>query len=255
MKTLDDLACGDQLDAHLRRTLHAVAETVTDDTIVDTAVPGSAAVRRPSTRRRALALVALVACGVLGLVGWKAINPDAIVRIPTESAIMSGSAEHGGEWWLFPAQVMSPDHLSECDPLPASVTFVSAASNKPGDEINAGGVTYGESLAPVCTDDSSFLANPVRFGMGSTRLGPSDDGGDPDTAWGYYVAVHPTVTGIRVTADDEPGFVVSTVTLPRRPDGPRFAGFTTPPDTRAGTIELLTADGTSVLKWPLREGG
>lgn len=255
MKTLDDRASGDQLDAHLRRTLHAVAETVTDDTIVDTAVPGSAAVRRPSTRRRALALVALVACGVLGLVGWKAINPDAIVRIPTESAIMSGSAEHGGEWWLFPAQVMSPGFASECDPLPASVIFVSAAANQPGDEMNAGGVTYGEAGASICVDPASYLANPARIEMGSMRLGPSNDGGDPSTAWGYFAAVHPTVSEIRVKTDDETELVVSTVTLPGRSDGPRFAGFTTPPDTETGTIELRTADGTTVLVRPLRNGG
>lgn len=254
MNTLDDFDGDVRLGIHLRRTLHAVADTI-PDTSADAAVTHRVPGRRPPARRRALALVAVIAVGLLGLLGWKAFNPDAIVRIPTESALMSGSAEHGGEWWLFPAQVMSPDHMSECDPIPSGATFVSAASNKPGDEMNAGGVVYGESTASVCTDDSSFLANPARFSMGSTRLGPSDDGGDESTAWGYFAAVHPTVTEIRVTADEAPAFVVATEPLPERPDGARFAAFTTSPDTQSVTTELLTAKGATVIQWTQKMGG
>lgn len=184
-------------------------------------------------------------------VAWNQLDEGEIVRIPTDAALMNGSAEEGGEWWLIPSADVHPNVESPvCDPPTAAVDFVSEASNRPGQEWNTGGAVYGESPPPpACQDETAWLANPARFSMGSSRLGPSDDGGDETTAWGYSAAFHPTITQIEVTADDHAPFVVDTVALPERPDGPRFAAFTTPADTGQVTIELRTADGTAVLEW------
>jgi len=256
MRTLDDFDIDPRLAAHLRRTLHAVADTIDDDVHDQVGViPEGPSATRPRTRRRALALVAVLALGAVSLVGWKVFNPDAIVRIPTEEALMGGAAEEGGAWWLLPTEAMT-GQSSSCNPPESSVVFVSAASNRSGDEMNAGGVVYGEpSAASPCHDVSSWLANPARFDIGRTRLGPSNDGGDESTAWGYFATVHPSVTKVRVTADDHPAFEVLTAPLRGRPDGPRFAGFTTSPDTRLVTVQLIDEAGTIVIEWPLRSGG
>lgn len=114
-----------------------------------------------------------------------------------------------------------------------------------------GGVAYGEPPAApaageVCPDEASWMANPARFDMGHSRMGPHDD---PHSAWGYYATVHPTVRQVRVVVDDDRPFVVDTKPLPERPEGPRFVGFAVPPGTRHVTVELLAADGSTVIKF------
>jgi hypothetical protein len=253
--TIDDFDIDDRLAAHLRRTLRAVAETVTDDP--QEFAPALA--RDPSSGRRrwpALALAAVLGATTVGLVAWNRLgDPGEIVRIPTEAALMSGTAEGGGEWWLIPSAVVHPSNFSSpCDHIPAAVDFVSADTNKRGQEWNTGGVVYGEALAtqrPFCISEASWLANPARFEMGSTRLGPDND---PGSAWGYYAVFHPTVTQVEVIADKQRPFVVNTVPLAERRDGPRFAAFTLAPDTRNVTVKLRTADGTTLLEWPVGPG-
>jgi hypothetical protein len=254
--TIDDFDIDDRLAAHLRRTLRAVAETVTDDV---EEFASAAPARNTVTRHRrwpALALAAVLGATTVGLVAWNRLgDPGEIVRIPIEAALMSGTAAGGGEWWLIPSAVVHPSNFSSpCDHVLAAVDFVSAATNKPGQEWNTGGVLYGEALATsgsFCHSEASWLANPARFTMGSTRLGPDND---PDSAWGYFGAFHPTVTQLEVIADHQRPFVVNTVPLSERRDGPRFAAFTLAPDTRNVTVKLRTADGTTLLEWPAGPG-
>lgn len=252
MNDVDNFECDEVLEAHLRRTLKSVADTVIDDP------EGSAAGDRaqPAVRRRARrsivgAAVATLVLVVLG-VGWQQVGqPGQITRIPTDAALVSGSAAEGGRWWLIPSTVVHPESVEPtCQPAPAAVDFVSEASNRSGDEWNTGGVGYGEPSASSdgCPDEAAWFASPARFDLGSTRLGPSDDGGDGDTAWGFFAALHPTVHRVRVTVDDDATFSVDTVTIPDRRDGPRFAAFTAPPETRQMTVELLTAEGSVVTR-------
>lgn len=129
-------------------------------------------------------------------------------------------------------QQLEPGEIGDmpaCDPPIAAVELVSADSNKPGHEWNTGGVTYGDpdDIGPDgCYDEPAWLANPSMFDMGATRLGDNDD---PDSAWGYFATVHPTITSIDVLADDQVRFSIDTKPLPERPNGPRFAAFTVPP--------------------------
>ncbi len=257
MNTADQPDVDERLAAHLRLVLHRVADTIAADLPRSTEpLPGGPA-RRRSGRRIAVAIAAVVALAGLG-VAWNQLDEGEIVRIPTEAALMSGSAEDEGQWWLIPSAVVHPGiGWSTCDPTPAAVDFVSQASNRPGQEWNTGGVVYGEPSASgdLCHDEAAWLANPARFDMGSTRLGPSDDGGDERTAWGYFATFHPTIARLEVSVDDQPAFTVDTVALPERPDGPRFAAFTTPSDTRVVTYRLLTADGTAVVERTSERGG
>jgi hypothetical protein len=97
------------------------------------------------------------------------------VSIPTEAALLSGTATGTGDWWLIPSAVVHPSNFtSPCDHIPAAVDFVSEATNKTGQEWNTGGVVYGEpphsgsASAAFCHSEASWLANPARFTMGST---------------------------------------------------------------------------------------
>ncbi len=258
MSSLDDPDLDDRLSGHLRRTLHAVADTVVDGSPVPMAAPPAEMRGRARSGRRLVAALAAVAVLIGVAIGWNQLDEGEIVRIPTDAAVMSGTADEGGRWWLIPSAIVHPGQRSDgCDPPTAAVDYVSEASNRPGQEWNTGGVAYGEPPAPPeqCHDEAAWLAAPPLFSMGSTRLGPSDDGGDDTTAWGYYLAVHPTITRVRVTVDEDPSSVVATVALPRRPDGPRFAAFTTPADTGTVSIELISADGRIVSKRTWDRGG
>jgi hypothetical protein len=236
----------EHLEAHLRRTLRAVAETVPEDQR-----PVAPPRARPARRGRRLAVVAVGLAGAsgLGLVAWDRWEDGEIRRIPTEAAIVEGRAEAGGAWWLLPSAELHPQAC------PASVELVSAARNRSGAEWNTGGVVYGELVDPrqPCPDQGPWLADPTRFSLGSSSLGTSADGWDEDTAVGWFGTFHPTVARLRVTAPDGGTSVVDTVPLPEDPDGPRFAAFTTPPGERRGTVvTLLRADGSTVVEWPTR---
>lgn len=161
-------------------------------------------------------------------------------------------------WCCASTEALHPHHYSTtCHPVAAAVDFVSAASNRPGEEWNTGRVEYGESSAPPnnCPNEASWLSNPVHFAMGFTRLRPSNDGGDERSDWGYHLAAHPRVSEVEVTVDRDLPFVVRTVALPARPDGPRFAGFTVASDARSVTVKLLDADGQVLSAQTTRPAG
>jgi hypothetical protein len=238
----------EELAAHLRRTLHAVADAVI---LNDAPVTGARAgpVDLGATRRRRrwrVAVPALAAVVALSLVAWNRFGPGEIERIPVEAAILHGTAPEGGQWWLISSQAVHPRWQAIPSSCAAAVEFVSAAANRPGAEWNTGGVAYGESSGPAsCYDESGWLADPTQFSMGSTRLGNSDDS---NTAWGYFAAVHPKVATIEVFVDEAAPFVVDTQPLPDRPNGPRFTAFTVPADTVDVLVRLHSADGATLAE-------
>lgn len=218
-----------ELGDRLRHTLATVA--------AERPAPAPARRRRWS-RRRSAGLV-IVAVG-LASAAWWSQNDDAIVRLPVEQALLSGTAP-GGDWYLFPAEaVVRVDCATE-----RAVVMVAEAINRPGAELNAGGTVYGEAGPEHCDlDVASWLADPTRHSFGHSRLGPERDG----TPWGVYGAFHPTVTQLRVTVDGRPPRLIDTVTRPDDADGPRYVGFAVPADAAVARIELLTADGTVVTE-------
>jgi hypothetical protein len=81
----------EELAAHLRRTLHAVADAVI---LNDAPVTGARAgpVDLGATRRRRrwrVAVPALAAVVALSLVAWHRFGPGEIERIPVEAAILT----------------------------------------------------------------------------------------------------------------------------------------------------------------------
>lgn len=218
-----------ELGDRLRHTLRAVA-----DAVEMTEVPE---LPRRRWRRIAGVLAAVVALG--GAAAFMAQNDDAIVRLPVEEALMSGKTA-AGDWWLFPTDAVVS---SEC-PANPGVVLVAGEINRPGQELNAGGVVYGNPQDPTAAcspyDEDSWLQDPSRTDIGHSRLGFERNG----TPWGVYGTFHPTVTAIRVQADDAAPFVVETVPREDAPGGPRYAAFSLPSDTTVARIELLDAAGT-----------
>lgn len=133
-----------------------------------------------------------------------------------------------------------------CDGSHDGVLLVAEAINKAGQELNAGGVAYGEpsssNLACAPYDKEAWLGDPGRAEFGHSRLGFEQD----STPWGVYGTVHPTVTAVRVTVDDGAPMTVQTVARPESLDGPRYAAFVVPADAVTARIDLLDAAGEVV---------
>lgn len=222
------------LEAELGDRLRHTLRTVADNTQVTDAPPLA---RRRWRRMAGVAVAAIISVG--SAAAFMAQNDDAIVRLPVEQALMSGRAA-SGEWWLFPT-----DAVGGCPKNPG-VVLVAEEINKPGNELNAGGVSYGEpprsNVACAPHDEAAWLDDPGRTDIGYSRLGFEHD----DTPWGVYGTFHPTVRAIRVNADNAPPFVIDTVSRHDRPDGPRFVAFSLPADTHLARLELLGENGTSV---------
>lgn len=243
------------LSEHLRRTLRAVAETITDNgqaPTSDTVVPF---VERPSSRpaRKNIAIAAAIAVTGLGLVAWNTLEDGEIERIPTEAALMQGSTE-GFDWWLIPSAAIG--HTNPCGVAFPGVELVSSSTNKPGQEWNTGGVNYGLNLldeqAPEdgtftydCSnpqsefDETAWFGDPTLMNVGFTRLGRNND---PDSPWGAFAAMHPTIEQINVIVDGNTIDTIDTVTKTDEPSGVRYAGFTIPSDACTFHLEYLAAD-------------
>lgn len=230
----DDLqSLEDELGGQLRHTLHTVAGTVD---VTDAATPLA---RRRWRRTTVFGVPAVLAVGAAA--AFAAQNDDAIVRLPVEQALVSGEAS-SGDWWLLPTNAV----VSACYGQMPGVVLVAEEINKPGQELNAGGVAYGEppssNVACAPHDTDSWLSEPGRAEFGHSRLGFEQD----NTPWGVYGTVHPTVTSLRVTVDDGAPTTVQTVARPDSPDGPRYAAFVVPADAVTARIDLLDAAGEVV---------
>lgn len=220
-----------ELGDRLRLTLHTVAETAVVSDAPDLT-------RRRWGRLAASALAAVVAVG--GVAAFFAQNDDAIVRLPVEEALISGDTD-SGQWWMFPTEAV----VDTCR-ANFGVVLVAEEINKPGQELNAGGVVYGEppdsNLACAPFDQDGWLQIPGRSDITHSRLGFERD----DTPWGVLGTFHPTVAAVRVQVDDTAAFVVATVARPDRPDGPRYVAFVVPTTASTARIELLDEDGSQI---------
>lgn len=233
----DDL---DTLEANLGDHLRYTLRVVADHADVRGAPPLA---RRRWRRLAATAVAAILAVGAAA--AFLAQNDDAIVRIPVEEALMAGEAD-SGEWWLLPTDAV----VDGCAADTGGVVLIAEEINRPGSELNAGGVNYGEpsgsTYSCAAADETSWLADPTRASIGHSRLGYERD----DTPWGVLGTFHPTVAAIRVITDDD-SFLVETVARADRPSGPRYVAFILPADTSTAELEMIDADGitiTSVMR-------
>lgn len=237
--TIDFDPVDEQLDAHLRRTLTTVAATITDTT---RDASGTSQLRR---RRRAVSIasVAAIATAALASVAWNKFDEGEIDRIPVEAAVLTGSAD-GFDWWLIPSAAIE-GHTNPCGvPMPG-VEVVSDDANKPGLEWNTGGVAYGEPVGIAkytCSaderevDEAAWLGDPRQLDGLFTRLGDNDN---PDSPWITAFAVHPSVTELEISVDNDAPINPRTVALPTRPSGPRYAAAVLPADACHVTIRFF----------------
>lgn len=225
LKTLEN-----ELGDRLRHTFHTVSDTL--DGAEDTPLT-----KMRWRRTAAIGLVGLAAVG--GAAAFVAQNDDAIVQLPVEQALMSGEAS-SGDWWLFPATAV----VDSCEGEMPGVILVPEETNRPGQELNAGGLAYGEASDVPCgpQDEEEWLGDPARAGFAFSRLGAERD----DTPWGVFGTVHPAVLTVRVTVDGGPARTFPTVAMDDRPDGPRYVAFDAPADAEEFRIELLDESGTVI---------
>lgn len=230
------------LDERLRRTLHAVADAMPE------AAP--AATPRRSRKRTALLLAALVV--PLAAAGY-VLGAEYVDEIPPRNPLLTGDA-HGERYWLIPGRVKD-----DCGVKISAVELVVEEWNTVGQEWMTSSVGYGdpvvhmigtptvsplpgggevrEGMSRRCgVDESAYLADPARFGSGHVLL-------DGDRI--YQLAMHPTVTAIRVTTPRGTE-TLATITPPDRPDGPRYVAFDVPDSSAVIEVTLLDAAGREI---------
>jgi hypothetical protein len=246
-----------ELAAHITRTLTTVAESIRPEMApAQSDLPG----RSPSGKRfsmRAVAVAAALVSVSAGLIGWKALGPGDIERIPVEAALAHGSAD-GYDWWLIPSAAV-PGHTNPCGVASPGVEIISAATNRPGEQWDTGGVNYGEfkpvgnstqdsegsgAFAYDCSDPQSdfdeeaWLPDPVLHDLVFTRMGRNNNSNSP---WAAATAVHPSIDLIELVVDGQIVKTVQTVSAAGDGGGPRYAGFTIASDVCAFTLNYHSA--------------
>lgn len=225
MTTLPDLPDSDrELGQHLRRTLAAVAATVTEVPLPYAEQPA----RPPKRRRRlvvgvgaGLAAVPLAAAAVVGF------GPEHVDRLPPADPIVTGSI--GGEqYWIVDGR-----DFSECEGHPSGVEVIAEDSNIVGQEWNTVGYRFGEpdewGCAPVTADEPP--ANTYYYDGGQVV----GDG----MLWAG--ALHPDIDEVKVSFDGATSFDAETFTH----EGGNYFAVEVPSGTATLTVDYLT-DGRVV---------
>ena len=213
----------DPIEDHIRRTLHAVAATVTEAAEPQPA----AAASTPDPRHRrwgkwsviggAVAIPVLLAAGA-----YVRSGPEYVDRIPADTVIVRGHLD--GDRYLL---VESRRTYGCGEPVPG-VELVEEDENLLGSEWNTVLEQYGETGGDCAPDTREYLANPALFNDGGTTVGDS-------FVWMW--AVHPDVTAVRITTDDgSEDLPIYTV------DGAGYALYEVPSDVDEYTAELLIGD-------------
>lgn len=206
-----------ELDQHLRHVLQTVANTVTAE---QSTAPAGRPNGRPDHRRRRIGLFIGAASIPVALAAGAFLKagPEYVDQIPRESIIVEGSV--GGREYL-----LVETRRTACGQPVKGVELVEEKENLLGSEWNTIGSEYGERVGECRVDTKRYLANPALFNDGGTEVGDS-------LVWIW--AVHPDVTGVRITTSaDVEDLPVHTV------DGAGYALFEVPNNVEMYTAELL----------------
>lgn len=237
------------LGPRIRRSLSAVATLEASlGATAPTAAPDLRRRRRRRRRSRRLVVIGLGGALALSTAAWNTHDEGEVRRIPVEAALTTGSTTDGHSWWLIPSQEIHPALLRGGSSCIAIVELVSGATNRPGVEWSTGGISYGESTGAGirgCKDETSWLQDPSKVGLGYSRMGPDSDS---RSDWGFIGTVHPTIHEVHVSVDGRPAVRVTTTPPPDRPHGPRFLAFTVPPTTNDVAVVLLDTQGRGVTE-------
>ncbi len=208
----------DWFEQRLRHDLHVVAGTVTD-------APGTRALDARKPRRKqlvALAVGAVVAVPAVAAATALNNGPEYVDTIAPNRVVKEGSVD-GSRYLLIES-----DRTDECGNPVTGVELVEERENLFGDEWSTTGYEYGEYVDTKCgyvNDATRYLNNPALFTDSGAQVGDS-------FVWIY--AVHPDVTTVRITSDDD----TEDLTV-YEVDGAGYAPFEVPDDLTEYTSELL----------------
>lgn len=214
-----------ELDQQLRRTLAAVAATVTEAEVRDAAQPTV----RPRRRRRlfvgvgaGLAAIPLAAAAVVGF------GPEHVDRLPPADPILSGSI--GGEkYWIVDGR-----DIPRCEGHPSGVEVIAEDSNVVGQEWNTVGYFFGSPAANGCAPVSAHDAPDYTYW--------SDGGQVVGDGMLWAGALHPDVDEVRVSFEGAAPFDADTFTH----EGGTYFAVEVPSDTATFTVDYV-ADGEVVV--------
>jgi len=218
---MNDIQTPDVVEQRLRHTLHAVAETVTEDSLA--VKPRPKGTRK--TRRRWRIAIGVGAVAIPLTLAASAIlreGPEYVDTIPPERIVMTGSVD-GSRYLLIES-----DRTNECGQPVSGVELVEEKENLLGSEWSTTGHEYGEYTEKTCgdvIDTSRYLKSPALFDSSGTEVGNS-------FVWVYEV--HPDVDTVRITSGDyTKDLKIFEV------DGAGYAPFEIPKDMNEYTSELL----------------
>jgi hypothetical protein len=208
----------DELDQHLRRTLTAVASTVTEAPSANTAQ----AARRPRRRRRfvvgagtVIAAIPLAAAAVVGF------GPEHVDRIPPADPIVAGSVD-GERYWVVDGR-----DIPRCEGHPSGIEVLTEENNIVGQEWSTFGYFFGqptdELCAPPVTDEAP------------ARTYDYDGGQTIGDGMLWAGALHPDIDQVRVSLDGDSPFDAETFTH----EGGTYFVLEVPPGTGTFTVDYV----------------
>jgi hypothetical protein len=217
-----------ELDQQLRRTLAAVAATVTE---VPTTGAAQSARRSPRRRRglivgagAAIAAIPLAAAAVVGF------GPEHVDRIPPADSIVSGSI--GGErYWIVDGR----DFSQQCAGHPSGIEVIAEDSNIVGQEWNTAGYVFGEPT-------SDWGCAPLAANEPPAHTYHYDGGQVVGDGMIWAGALHPDVDEVRVSFGDSEPFAAETF----EHEGGTYYAVEVPSGTATFVIDYLV-DGEVVV--------
>lgn len=239
---MNDTSTPDAAEQRIRHTLHAVAETFTENSFAANGRPSKAP--KPRRKRRialAVGALTLVPAGFASAAFLNTAGDEFVDKIPQERIVMEGSVD--GSRYLL----VESNRTGECGEPINGVELVEERKNLVGSEWNTTGYEYGgDYIQKPCgdvIDTSRYLKNPALFNASGAEVGDS-------FVWVY--AVHPDVDAVRITTPE------ASIDLPvYTVDGAGYAPFEIPHGLPEYTSELII-DGQVVpgsaqertVQWP-----
>jgi hypothetical protein len=225
---MNDTSTPDAAEQRIRHALHAVAETVTENSFATDGRPGKAP--KPRRKRRialAVGALTLVPAGFASAAFLNTPGDEYVDQVPQERIVMEGSVD-GSRYLLIES-----NRTNKCGDPVTGVELVEENKNLLGSEWSTTGYQYGEATwlrrcGDEGVDTSRYLQNPALFNQSGAQVGDS-------FVWVY--AVHPEVTSVRITSGD----YTKELTV-YEVDGAGYAPFEIPTDLDSFTSELLIDD-------------
>ena len=216
-----------ELDQQLRRTLAAVAATVTDE-------PTREPATTTKSRRRRLLIAGGVGIAAIPLAAAAVINfgPEYVDEIPPPNPIISGSID-GERYW-----VVDGSERPRCEGSPSGIELIVETHNIVGQEWNTSGAVFGAPDRNGCVPTNPTAPPEVSY--------YADGGIVVGDGMLWMGALHPDVDEVRTDFGQGPKEVDTF-----EHDGASYYVLEVPASTTTFTVEYLV-DG-QVLAPPAGE--